>query len=433
MKENLPVTYRENHLQIEDVSVADLVQTYGTPLYVYSASYFESRLDLYNRGKEKMADKIQFCYGMKASSNLELLRLVANRGWGADIVSGGELYRCLKAGIDPDKIVFSGVGKTDEEIAYGIDAGIHLFSVESPSELRAISRIAAEKGKKAPIGIRINPDVDPKTHPYISTGLKENKFGIAHNQGLDIYREAAALPGIEVRAAGFHIGSQLLDFSSYEEAAKRLLALVHQIEEAGIPIDEIDVGGGLGIDYLENHDLNEPLETPDPAEFVQMIWKWINESDANKEGKIRKITFEPGRSVAGNSGFLVTRILYIKENEDRKFFVCDAAMNDLLRPSLYQAYHRVLPECSDRAEAFGDLVGPVCESGDFLARGRDLPDFQEKDLAVLASAGAYGFIMSSNYNTRPRAAEVLVRGKEHKLIRKRETYEQLLENEIHSD
>ncbi|MEQ8353429.1 MAG: diaminopimelate decarboxylase [Leptospiraceae bacterium] len=430
MKENLPVTYLENRLQIEDVSVVDLVQAYGTPLYVYSASYFESRLDLYNKGREGLEDQIQFCYGMKANSNLELLRLVASRGWGADIVSGGELYRCLKAGIDPAKIVFSGVGKTEEEIAFALESSIHLFSVESASELRLISRIASQREKIAPVGIRINPDVDPKTHPYISTGLKENKFGVAHSEALEIYREAAQLPGIEIKAAGFHIGSQLLDTGSYREAAERLLGLVQQIEEAGIPINEIDVGGGLGIDYLEDHNLDEPLETPDPSEFVKQIWKWINENQANTNGKVRKITFEPGRSVAGNSGFLITRILYKKSNEDRTFFVCDAAMNDLLRPSLYQAYHRVLPESSNRGTSYGDLVGPVCESGDFLARGRDLPDFREEDLAVLASAGAYGFIMSSNYNTRPRAAEVLVRGKSHKLIRKRETYEQLLENEI---
>ncbi|MBU44430.1 MAG: diaminopimelate decarboxylase [Spirochaetaceae bacterium] len=430
MKENLPVTYTDHRLHIEDVSVAELVRSYGTPLYVYSASYFESRLDLYNRGKEGKEDSIQFCYGMKASSNLALLRLVASRGWGADIVSGGELFRCQKAGIDPKKIVFSGVGKTEEEIRYALESEIHLFSVESPSELRTISRIAAEMGKKAPVGIRINPDVDPKTHPYISTGLKENKFGIGHDQALEIYKEAASLPGIQIKAAGFHIGSQLLDFSSYEEAARRLLKLVHEIEAAGISIDEIDVGGGLGIDYLENHDLSQPLETPDPAAFVKQIWQWINESDANASGKKRKITFEPGRSVAGNSGFLITRVLYRKSNEDRQFFICDAAMNDLLRPSLYQAYHRVIPENQSRGSSFGDLVGPVCESGDFLARGRELPDFQEGDIAVLASAGAYGFIMGSNYNTRPRAAEVLVRGNEHSLIRKRETYDQLLENEL---
>ncbi|MCB1169913.1 MAG: diaminopimelate decarboxylase [Leptospiraceae bacterium] len=430
MKENLPVSYSNDRLFIEDVSVADLVQSYGTPLYAYSASYFESRLDLYNRGREGREDKIQFCYGMKASSNLELLRLVAAHNWGADIVSGGELYRCQKAGIDPGKIVFSGVGKTEREIAYALESGIHLFSVESPSELRTISRIASEMGRIAPVGIRVNPDVDPGTHPYISTGLKENKFGIGHSYALDIYKEAATLPGIQIKAAGFHIGSQLLDFNSYEEAARRLLALVHEIEDLGIAIEEIDVGGGLGIDYLQNHDLNEPLETPDPAAFVQQMWQWINESDANRSGKQRKITFEPGRSVAGNAGFLITTVLYRKSNEDRQFFICDAAMNDLLRPSLYQAYHRVIPENATRAGAFGDLVGPVCESGDFLAKGRELPDFEEGDLAVLASAGAYGFIMGSNYNSRPRSAEVLVRGDSHRLIRKRETYEQLIENEL---
>lgn len=433
MKESLPVRYSEGHLTIEDVPVAELVRKYGTPLYVYSARYFESRLDLYNRGRDGREDKIQFCYGMKASSNLELLRMAASKGWGADIVSGGELFRCLKAGIHPDRIVFSGVGKTEEEISYALENRIHLFSVESPSELRTISRIASEKGQAAPIGIRINPDVDPGTHPYISTGLKQNKFGIDHRQALQIYQEAARLPGIEIKAAGFHIGSQLLDFSGYEAAARRLMELVEQIEEQGISVDEIDVGGGLGIDYLENHDLNEPLDTPDPAAFVQQMWSWINGSDANPGGKIRKITFEPGRSVAGNSGFLITRILYRKSSEDREFFICDAAMNDLIRPALYQAYHRVLPERQTTNRVSGDLVGPVCESGDFLARGRELPDFQEGDLAVLASAGAYSFIMGSNYNTRPRAAEVLVRGDSHRLIRKRETYEQILENELKLD
>ncbi|MCB1140460.1 MAG: diaminopimelate decarboxylase [Leptospiraceae bacterium] len=433
MKEHLPVSYSKDHLFIEDVSVADLVQAYGTPLYAYSASYFESRLDLYNRGREGLEEQIQFCYGMKASSNLELLRLVAARNWGADIVSGGELFRCQKAGIDPGKIVFSGVGKTESEIAYALEAGIHLFSVESPSELRTISRIATQKGTIAPVGIRINPDVDPGTHPYISTGLKENKFGIGHSHALEIYREAASLPGIRIKAAGFHIGSQLLDFSSYEEAAGRLLALVHEIEDLGISIDEIDVGGGLGIDYLQNHDLNEPLDTPDPAAFVRQMWHWINESDANRSRKLRRITFEPGRSVAGNAGFLITRVLYRKRNEDRQFFICDAAMNDLLRPSLYQAYHRVIPENASRSDTFGDLVGPVCESGDFLAKGRNLPDLQEGDVAVLASAGAYGFIMGSNYNSRPRSAEVLIRGNSHKLIRKRETYEQIIENELIRD
>ncbi|MCB1306262.1 MAG: diaminopimelate decarboxylase, partial [Leptospiraceae bacterium] len=322
MKEKLPVSYKENRLQIEDVSVASLVQKFGSPLFVYSASYFQSRLERYNMGRAGKEDKIHFCYGMKANSTREILRRVAAHNWGADIVSGGELYRCQQAGLPADRIVFSGVGKTESEIAQGLDAGIHLFSVESVSELRAISRIAVDRGKTAPVGIRINPDVDPKTHPYISTGLRENKFGISHQDALTVYKEAAALPGIAVRSAGFHIGSQLLDFSSYEAASLRLMELVQQIEEAGIPIDEIDVGGGLGIDYLTEHRVDEELETPDPCQFVQQMWKWINESPANKSGKMRRITFEPGRSVIGNAGFLLTQILYLKTNPERTFFVC---------------------------------------------------------------------------------------------------------------
>ena len=432
MKEKLPVSYKENRLQIEDVSVASLVQKFGSPLFVYSASYFQSRLERYNMGRAGKEDKIHFCYGMKANSTREILRRVAAHNWGADIVSGGELYRCQQAGLPADRIVFSGVGKTESEIAQALDAGIHLFSIESVSELRAISRIAVDRGKTAPVGIRINPDVDPKTHPYISTGLRENKFGISHQDALTVYKEAAALPGIAVRSAGFHIGSQLLDFSSYEAASLRLMELVQQIEEAGIHIDEIDVGGGLGIDYLAEHRIDEDLETPDPCQFVQQMWKWINESPANKSGKMRRITFEPGRSVIGNAGFLLTQILYLKTNPERTFFVCDAAMNDLLRPSLYQAYHRVVAEDRSRETkpVFGDLVGPVCESGDFLAKSRELPGFQEGDIAAIASAGAYGWIMSSNYNTRPRAAEVLVDGSQAILIRKRETIQQILENEI---
>jgi diaminopimelate decarboxylase len=428
MKDQLPVSYREGALHIEDVNVEDLVQTYGTPLYVYSQTYLQSRLNAYNRGREGKEEQIQFCYGMKASSNLALLRIVAESDWGADIVSGGELYRCQKAGIHPDRIVFSGVGKTEEEIRAGLEAGIHLFSVESRSELQFISRIATQMNRKAPIGIRINPDVDPKTHPYISTGLKENKFGINHAEALDAYQEAASLPGLEIKAAGFHIGSQLLDLSSYQNAADRLMELVDEIEAAGIPIHEIDVGGGLGIDYLENYSVGQPLEGPDPAAFVGQIWHWINERQGAR-GRVRKITFEPGRSVIANAGFLLTKILFKKSNEERQFYICDAAMNDLLRPSLYQAYHRVLAHKEGLTTAFGDLVGPVCESGDFLAKSRELPDFSENDIAVLASAGAYGVIMASNYNTRRRPAEVLVNTSEHRLIKRRETYEQILENE----
>lgn len=415
--------YSNNLLYFDGVEVEKVAQEFKTPLYLYSAGIFKERMSRFEEGRKDHPDSTQFCFAVKSCSNLSILRLFADQGWGADIVSGGELYRALLAGIDPAKIVFSGVGKTEAEIEYALDSRIMLFSCESEDELEKISQIVQARGQneKAPVSLRINPDVDAKTHPYISTGLKENKFGISYNRILDAVKLAQSLPGIDLCGLGYHIGSQLLYSSVFTDAAAKVADILREVRQAGVQIRYVDAGGGLGIEYESS---DAPL---DPAAYVKLI-----RSELSAALEDAKLLFEPGRSLSGNSGILITKILYSKLNHNKQFFICDAAMNDLIRPALYQGYHEVYSsKLNTETVENADLVGPVCETGDFFAKGRRLPAFLPGDYAVLASAGAYGFVMASNYNARVRPAEALIDPDGSvRLIRSRESLEDLVRGEI---
>lgn len=402
--------YKNGELHAEDVRVADLVEQYGTPLYVYCAATLRRHFEAFDSAFSEL-DRLT-CYSVKANSNLSVLRLLAEQGAGMDIVSGGELYRALKAGVNADKIVYSGVGKRREEIDAALDAGILMFNVESRGELERISRRAAAKGVTARISLRINPDVDPKTHPYISTGMKKNKFGLDMATSLEAYESARDLPGIEPVGIDCHIGSQLTTLEPFLEALDKLLDFRDQLGKIGIDIRYLDLGGGLGITYDEE-------EPPHPSEFGAALTQRL-------KGLPLKLILEPGRVIAGNAGMLVTEVVYTKTTPSKHFLIVDAAMNDLIRPSLYGSFHRIVEvKESGRPTRETDVVGPICESGDFLARERQLPDVQPGELLACLSAGAYGFSMSSNYNSRPRAAEILVDGDKVVVARKRETYEDL--------
>ncbi|MDP3700192.1 MAG: diaminopimelate decarboxylase [Hylemonella sp.] len=402
------IAYRGNELFIEDVRLADLARQYGTPLFVYSRAAMLAALGAYQRGFA--GRKAQICYAMKANSSLAVLQLFARAGCGFDIVSGGELDRVLAAGGDASKIIFSGVGKTRAEMRRALQIGIGCFNVESEAEIDVLNEVALATGTRAPISIRVNPNVDAKTHPYISTGLKGNKFGIAHERTLAIYQHAAALPGLHVVGIDCHIGSQITQESPYLDAMDRVLDLVQAIESAGIPLHHIDFGGGLGIDY--NGD------TPPAADA---LWaKLLAKLDARGYGQ-RQLMIEPGRSLVGNAGVCLTEVLYLKPGEQKNFCIVDAAMNDLPRPAMYEAYHQIVPLAPrPGAASTWDVVGPICESGDWLGRDRNLNLHAGDQLAVL-SAGAYCMSMASNYNTRGRAAEILVDGDQVHLIRRRET------------
>ena len=411
------IAYRDNALYVEDQRVADLAEQHGTPLFVYSTAAMREALAAYQRGFA--GRKLHICYAMKANSSLALLQLFARQGCGFDIVSGGELERVIAAGGDPAKVIFSGVGKTRAEMRQALRAGILCFNVESEAELEVLSEVAVAESTTAPVSIRVNPNVDPKTHPYISTGLKGNKFGVAHERTLAAYQRAAALPGLRVVGIDFHIGSQITEVTPYLDATDRLLDLVEQIEAAGIPIHHIDFGGGLGINY--NGD------TPPAADVLwQQLFARI---DARGFGD-RQFMIEPGRSLVGNAGLCVTEVLFLKPGEEKNFCIVDAAMNDLPRPAMYQAFHAIVPvQVSNTAAQVYDVVGPVCESGDWIGRDRNLAVRAGDRLAVL-SAGAYCMSMSSNYNTRGRAAEVLVDGAKAQVIRQRETAADTFRNEI---
>jgi diaminopimelate decarboxylase len=400
---------KNGQLYAESVPLADIARRFGTPCYVYSRRALEVALDEFLTGLSGV--DAQVCYAVKANSNLAVLGVLARRGAGFDIVSGGELKRALKAGGNARKIVFSGVGKSVEDMRLALDAGILCFNVESASELERLDGVAATLGVRAPVGLRVNPDVDAKTHPYISTGLKENKFGIAHADALELYRRAARLPNIEVTGIGCHIGSQLLDTSPFVEALDKLLLLVDRLAAEGIVLRHIDLGGGLGIRYRDD-------APPSVKSYLEPLLHRLR-------GRPLKILLEPGRRLSGNAGVLLTRVEYLKPGEAKNFAVVDAAMNDLMRPALYEAWHDIVPLCP-RAETprNWEIVGPVCESGDFLGHGRSLALAPGDALAVL-SAGAYGMAMSSNYNTRPRAAEVMVDGEQAHLVRRRENVEEL--------
>jgi diaminopimelate decarboxylase len=406
--------YHKGLLFAEDIPLPDLIRQVGTPCYIYSQATLEHHFKTFDQSFSRIAHLT--CYAQKANSNLGLLRLFARLGGGADIVSGGELYRALKAGIPPERIVYSGVGKTEEEIRYALNQGILLLNVESAEELRFINQIAGRMKKKAPIALRVNPDIDPKTHPYISTGLKKNKFGIAIQQSLEEYRLAKDLFHLKVIGVDCHIGSQLLLTAPFLEAIQKLKGLIGQLENLGIQIEYCDLGGGLGITY----DQEEP---PHPREYARSVIKALGQVPFT-------LILEPGRVIVGNAGILMTKVLYIKKGAEKNFIVVDAGMNDLIRPSLYGSYHHIQPVVRRRGPKIrADVVGPICESGDFLGQDRFLPLPAPGDLLAVMSAGAYGFVMSSNYNSRPRAAEVLVSGRTFQVIRKRETYAQLIAQE----
>ena len=408
------VCYQNGQLMVEGVALSELARQHGTPLFVYSKAAILAALAAYQRGLAGRAALI--CYAMKANSSLAILKLLADAGCGFDIVSAGELERALAAGATPSKIVFSGVGKTRAEMRRALEAGVGCFNIESMAELDVLSDVAVACGQTAPVSIRVNPNVDAKTHPYISTGLKGNKFGISHDEALAAYRHAASLPGLRVVGIDCHIGSQITESAPYLEAMDRVLDLVTQIEAAGIPIHHIDFGGGLGIDY--NGD------TPPAAD---VLWQQLlGKLDARGFGN-RKIMIEPGRSLVGNAGVCLTEVLFLKPGEQKNFCIVDAAMNDLPRPALYEAFHRIVPlaEANPAAQTTTyDVVGPVCESGDWLGRDRTLA-VQAGDLLAVLSAGAYCMSMASNYNTRPRAAEVLVDGSSARVIRQREAVQDL--------
>jgi diaminopimelate decarboxylase len=410
------VAYKGDALYVEDAALAGLAKAHGTPLFVYSKAAMLSALAAYQRGFS--GRDAQICYAMKANSSLGILQVFANAGCGFDIVSGGELDRVLAAGGDAAKVIFSGVGKTRAEMAQALKAGIGCFNVESAAELDVLSGVALGMGLVAPVSIRVNPNVDPKTHPYISTGLKGNKFGVAHEDALRIYQHAASLKGLKIVGIDCHIGSQITTTEPYLDAMDRVLELVTSIEAAGIPLAHIDFGGGLGIDY----EGKKPPEAD--ALWQQLLAKIDAHGFANK-----KLMIEPGRSLVGNAGVCVTEVLYIKPGEQKNFCIIDAAMNDLPRPAMYQAFHAIVPTAmTSKPMATYDVVGPVCESGDWIGRDRELNVAAGDYLAVL-SAGAYCMSMASNYNTRGRAAEVLVDGDKVHLIRQRETAQDQMQAE----
>ena len=405
---------RDGELFAEGVALSDIAQRFGTPCYVYSRATLERHYRAFDQALSAVPHQV--CYAVKANSNLAVLGVLARLGSGFDIVSEGELRRVLAAGGDPAKVVFSGVGKTAAELRFALERGVGTFNVESESELRRLDSIARELGVRASIALRVNPDVDAKTHPYISTGLKQNKFGVDLVTAERLYLEAATMPGIRVSGIASHIGSQLLDVSPYLDALDRVLALVDRLAAQGVHFDHLDVGGGLGVRYRDE----QPTE---PADWARAILPKL-------AGRKFKVMTEPGRAIAGNAGVLLMRVELIKRGEAKHFAVVDAAMNDLLRPALYQAWMDIVPvrEGSTAAKQTYDIVGPVCETGDWLGKDRELA-IAEGDLLAVRTAGAYGFVMSSNYNTRGRAAEVMVDGDRAVLVRARETFDDLVRGE----
>jgi len=407
--------YREGELWAEGVRVRELGERFGTPLYVYSQKTLQRHYAAFDSALAPLNHLT--CFSAKANSNVNLLRLLGGLGAGVDIVSGGELHRALAAGIDPMKIVFSGVGKQAHEIRQALASGILMFNVESVQELEHIGNIAAQMNTTARIGIRINPDVDPKTHPYISTGLRKNKFGLDILDAAGAYLMAKNNPTLEPVGMDCHIGSQLTQIGPFVEALEKLLAFADRLASSGVAIRYLDLGGGLGITYNEE-------EPPLPADLGRAIGATLGARDLT-------VILEPGRAIAGNAGILVTRVLYLKSNRTKNFVIVDAAMNDLVRPALYGAFHRIAEVVPKRRRSINvDVVGPICESSDFLAQDRLLPGVQPGEYLAVFSAGAYGFSMSSQYNSRPRAAEILVDGKRAALIRRRETYDDLIALEL---
>jgi len=402
--------YQGDTLYAEDVPLPEIAAHHGTPCFVYSRATLERHFRVYEEAMGELPHLI--CYAVKANSNLAVLNLLARQGAGFDIVSGGELQRVLAAGGDASKVIFSGLGKTAGEMEQALEAGIHCFNIESPAELDRLNEIAMARGEKAPISLRVNPDVDAGTHPYISTGLKENKFGIASDEALDVYRRAAGMEGIEVLGIDCHIGSQLTSIEPFLDAIDRLLVMVDTLAGEGITISHFDMGGGLGVTYGQE-------QPPHPSELITAVKDRFKERDMI-------LLMEPGRSIAANAGIFLTRVEYLKCNEHKNFAIVDGAMNDLIRPALYGAWQEIVSVVKKiGSKKTYDVVGPVCESGDFLGKDRELI-VEAGDLLAVRSAGAYGFVMSSNYNTRPRAPEIMVDGDKHHVVRQRETVDQLL-------
>jgi diaminopimelate decarboxylase len=406
--------YKDHQLHCEGISIQEIAEKVGTPFYLYSYHTLVRHFTVFDDAFRGIPHLV--CYSAKANSNLAFLRLFVSLGAGVDVVSGGELYRALKGGANPQKIVFSGVGKREDEIEYALNVGILMFNVESSQELRVISEVACRIGKEAAIAIRVNPDIDAKTHPYISTGLKQNKFGIDILRAPIAYRLATQLPNLKVVGIDCHLGSQIIEAEPFMEGLRKLKRLVEDLRKEGMEIQYLDLGGGLGITY-------EDEEPPHPVEYASTILEEI-------KGFGCTLILEPGRVIVGNAGILVSRVLYTKENEEKRFVIVDAGMNDLVRPSYYGSYHHILPVKEEkREEIVADVVGPICESSDFLAKGRKLPNLRSGELIAVMSAGAYGFSMSTNYNSRPRVAEVLVRDDQMYVVRQREDYEDLIRGE----
>ncbi len=408
-------TYKDGTLCAEDVSLAEIAASVGTPFYCYSSAALERHYTVFAgafRGQ-----KAQVFFSVKSNSNLAVLATIARLGAGADVVSEGELRRALAAGIPAERIVFSGVGKKAHELAFALEAGIHQFNVESGPELELLSALASARGLEAAVALRINPDVDALTHAKIATGKAENKFGISWKRAPAVYALARDLPGIQAIGVDVHIGSQLTSLAPFEEAFRRVAAMVEQLRAEGHAISRIDLGGGLGIPYRGDNDV-----PPHPDEYAAMVRRTVGHLDC-------EVSLEPGRFIAGNAGVLVSSVIYEKQGDDRRFLIVDAAMNDLIRPTLYEAYHHILPVAEPHATSLElryDVVGPVCETGDYLAKDRPLPPLQSNDLIAIMSAGAYGAVQASGYNTRPLVPEVLVHGHEWAVIRERPSYEDIL-------
>jgi diaminopimelate decarboxylase len=409
--------YINNRLYCEAVEVTEIAEAVSTPFYLYSSATLNHHFNAFDSSFGDI-DHLT-CFAVKACSNLAILRLFASQGGGADIVSGGELFRALKAGFDPKRIIYSGVGKTREELRYGLESGILMFNVESVQELERLQETAAELQLTAPVSFRVNPDVDPKTHAYISTGLAKNKFGIPIEEAEGLYRRAQTMANIEILGVSCHIGSQLVEVSPFIEALDKVKQFILRLADQGIAVRYLDLGGGVGIRYQDE-------TPPDLKDYAAAIKEEL-------AGLNCTLILEPGRVIVGNAGILVTRVQYTKRNQAKKFIIVDAAMNDLARPSLYEAYHDILPVVAPAggnvAQETADVVGPICETGDFLAKDRELPPLVAGDLVAVMSSGAYGFAMSSNYNSRPRAAEVLVHNDRFYVIRERETYTSLIHGE----
>lgn len=407
--------YKNGELYCENVPIRTIAQRTGTPFYCYSSNTLANHFRAFDRAFAGVPHLV--CFAVKSNPASAILRLLGRAGSGADIVSGGELFRALRAGIDPKKIVYAGVGKRRDEIEYALKMDILMFNVESGEELQAIDRAAKDMHTKARIALRVNPDIDPRTHAYISTGLKENKFGIPIEQALEHYQIARSLGNIEIAGIHQHIGSQITEIQPFVDALTKLTAFVKELKAAGIGIRYINMGGGLGITYKD--------ETPPlPKDVAQAVQPLLKECGCT-------IIMEPGRAIVGNAGILVTSALYHKESGEKKFVIVDAGMNDLIRPSLYEAYHDIRPVVRQEnpRTIVADIVGPICESGDFLAKDRELPEVKQGEMLAVMGAGAYGFSMSSNYNSRPRVPEVLVRGNDYYVVRERETYNDLVKGE----